>query len=57
MRWEKFIEHIKALQNGEKSEEIDWFKVEWDWVLGDISYTKKVRHDDLKEISKGIFDE
>ena len=57
MRWEKFIEHIKALQNGEKPEDIDWFKVEWDWVLGETSYTKKVRHDDLKVISKSIFKE
>ena len=57
MRWEKFIEHIKALQSGEKPEEIDWFKVEWDWVLGETSYTKKVRHDDLKIISKSIFEE
>ena len=57
MRWEKFIEHIKALQNGEKPEDIDWFKVEWDWVLGETTYTKKVRHDDLKVISKSIFKE
>lgn len=57
MRWEKFIEYIRTLQSGEKSEEIDWFKVEWDWVLSETSYTKKVRHDNLKEISKGIFDE
>ena len=57
MRWENFIEHIKALQSGEKPEEIDWFKVEWDWVLGETTYTKKVRHDDLKVISKSIFKE
>lgn len=57
MRWERFIEYIRTLQSGEKSEEIDWFKVEWDWVISETSYTKKVRHDNLKEISKGIFEE
>lgn len=57
MRWEKFIKFVKALKDGEKPKEIDWFKIEWDWVLGETKYTKKVRHDDLKEINKNIFHE
>ena len=56
MRWEKFIEYVKALKDGEKPTEIDWFKIEWDWVLGETNYTKKVRHDDLKSLCEQILE-
>lgn len=54
MRWEKFLEQVKAEMDGQKSAEIDWFKVEWDWVLGERKFTEKVREDSLKAIGKQI---
>lgn len=56
MRWEKLIEQVKIEMDGGKPQEIDWFKVEWDWVLGDTHYTKKVREDSLKALGKQILD-
>ncbi len=54
MRWEKLIEQVKIEMDGGKPQEIDWFKVEWDWVLQDTKYTKKVREDSLKALGKQI---
>ncbi len=54
MRWEKLIEQVKIEMDGGKPQEIDWFKVEWDWVLSDTKYTKKVREDSLKALGKQI---
>ena len=54
MRWEKFIEQVKIEMDGGKQTEIDWFKVEWDWVLGETKYTKKVREDSLKALGKQV---
>lgn len=56
MRWEKLIEQVKIEMDGGKSQEIDWFKHEWDWVLSDTKYTKKVREDSLKALGKQILD-
>ena len=56
MRWEKFIEQVKIEMDGGKQTEIDWFKVEWDWVLGETKYTKKVREDSLKALGKLILE-
>ncbi len=55
MRWEKLIEQVQIEMDGGKPQEIDWFKIEWDWVLSDTHYTKKVREDSLKALSKQIF--
>lgn len=54
MRWEKFLEQVKAEMDGKKSADVDWFKVEWDWVLEDATFTEKVREDSLKAIGKQI---
>lgn len=54
MRWEKLAEQVKIEMDGGKPQEIDWFKVEWDWVLGETKYTKKVREDSLKALGKQI---
>ena len=54
MRWQKFLEQVKAEMDGQKSAEIDWFKVEWDWVLGERKFTEKVREDSLKAIEKQV---
>jgi alpha-N-acetylglucosaminidase len=54
MRWEKFLEQVKAEADGQKPAEIDWFKIEWDWVLGERKFTEKVREDSLKAIGKQI---
>ncbi len=54
MRWEKFLEQVKTEMDGQKQTEIDWFKVEWDWVLSETTFTKKVREDSLKAIGKQI---
>lgn len=56
MRWEKLVEQVKIEMDGGKPQEIDWFKVEWDWVLKDTHYTKKVREDSLKALGKQILD-
>lgn len=56
MRWEKFIEKVKTEMDGGKPADIDWFKVEWDWVLADTDYTKRVREDSLKALGKQILD-
>ncbi len=56
MRWEKLIEQAKIEMDGGKPQEIDWFKVEWDWVLSDTRYTKKVREDSLKALGKQILE-
>ncbi len=54
MRWEKLIEQVQIEMDGGKPQEIDWFKVEWDWVLQETKYTKKVREDSLKALGKQI---
>lgn len=54
MRWEKFLEQVKIEMDSGKQQEIDWFKVEWDWVLGETTFTKKIREDSLKAIGKQI---
>ncbi len=56
MRWEKLINQVKIEMDGGKPQEIDWFKHEWDWVLKDTTYTKKVREDSLKALSKQILE-
>ncbi len=56
MRWEKLIEQVKIEMDGGKPQEIDWFKHEWDWVLADTKYTKKIREDSLKALGKQILD-
>ncbi len=56
MRWERFMNQVKSEMDGGKSAEIDWFKVEWDWVLGETKYTKKVREDSLKALGKQLLD-
>ena len=56
MRWEKFSEQVKAETDGHKPKEIDWFRVEWDWVLSETDYSKKVREDSLKAIGKQILE-
>lgn len=56
MRWEKLIEQVQIEMDGGKPQEIDWFKVEWDWVLADTHYTKKVREDSLKALGKQILE-
>ena len=56
MRWEKLIEQVQIEMDGGKPQEIDWFKVEWDWVLSDTNYTKKVREDSLKALGKQILE-
>ena len=54
MRWERLIEQVKIEMDGGKAQEIDWFRHEWDWVLSDTKYTKKVREDSLKALGKQI---
>lgn len=54
MRWEKLIEQVQIEMDGGKPQEIDWFKLEWDWVLSETKYTKKVREDSLKALGKQI---
>lgn len=54
MRWEKLIEQVKVETDGGKPQEIDWFKLEWEWVLGDTKITKKIREDSLKALAKKI---
>lgn len=56
MRWEKLIEQVKAEMDGGKPEAIDWFKLEWDWVLSETKYTKKTREDSLKALGKQILE-
>ena len=56
MRWEKFIEQVKNEMDGKKPQEIDWFKVEWDWVLSETKFTKKIREDSLKALGKQILE-
>ncbi len=56
MRWEKFMEQVKAEMDGKKPQEIDWFKVEWDWVLSDTQYSKKLRTDSLKALGKQLLE-
>lgn len=56
MRWEKLIEQVQIEMDGGKPQEIDWFKVEWDWVLSETKYTKKVREDSLKALGKQILE-
>lgn len=56
MRWEKLLKQVKVEMDGGKPQEIDWFKLEWDWVLGDTKITKKVREDSLKALAKKILD-
>ena len=56
MRWEKLIEQVQVEMDGGKPQEIDWFKLEWDWVLSETKYTKKVREDSLKALGKQILD-
>lgn len=56
MRWEKLIEQVKIEMDGGKAREIDWFKSEWDWVLGETKYTKKIRTDSLKALGKQILE-
>ena len=54
MRWEKLTEQVKIEMDGGKPQEIDWFKLEWDWVLSETKYTKKIREDSLKALGKQI---
>ena len=54
MRWEKFLEQVKIEMDSGKQQDIDWFKVEWNWVLGETTFTKKVREDSLKAIGKQV---
>lgn len=56
MRWEKFLEKVKTEMDGGKPAPIDWFKLEWDWVLSEPKYTKKVREDSLKALAKQILE-
>lgn len=56
MRWEKFLEQVRIEADGGKARDIDWFKVEWDWVLGDTKLTERTREDSLKALGKQILD-
>ncbi len=56
MRWKKFIEQVKIEMDGGKPQEIDWFKVEWDWVLDDIRCSSKLREDSLKALGKQLLE-
>lgn len=56
MRWEVFLEKLKTEMDGGKAQPIDWFKLEWDWVLSDTRLTKKVREDSLKALAKQILE-
>ena len=56
MRWKKFLEQVKIEMDGGKPQEIDWFKVEWDWVLSETKFTKKVREDSLKALGKQLLE-
>ncbi len=56
MRWEKLTEQVRIEMDGGKPQEIDWFYHEWNWVLSDTDYTKKVREDSLKALAKQILE-
>lgn len=56
MRWEKFIEKVRTEMDGGKPKDIDWFKLEWDWICSDTRLTEKVREDSLKALGKQILD-
>ena len=56
MRWENFLEKVKTEMDGGKPAPIDWFKLEWDWVLSEPKYTKKVREDSLKALAQQILE-
>ncbi len=53
-RWQRYIENVKREMDGLEPEKIDWFKMEWDWVLADTKCTEKTREDNLKALSKSI---
>ncbi len=53
-RWERFINYVKDEMDGKKPESIDWFKMEWDWVIDDTKCTEKLREDSLKALCKQI---
>ncbi|MCR4594618.1 MAG: alpha-N-acetylglucosaminidase [Clostridiales bacterium] len=53
-RWQRFIDSVKLEMDGKEPEKIDWFKMEWDWVLKDTPCSTKVREDNLKALSKSI---
>lgn len=55
-RWDKFIENVKIEMDGGKPAPVDWFKLEWDFVLSDTKFTEKVREDSLKALGKQILD-
>lgn len=57
MRWEKFLEQVRYEMDGKKSQEVDWFRIEWDWVLGETTYSKKVREDSLKALGKQLLED
>ncbi len=57
MRWEKLTEQVKIEMDGGKPDEIDWFYHEWNWVLSDTRFTKKVREDSLKALGKQILEQ
>ncbi|MGN1421003.1 MAG: alpha-N-acetylglucosaminidase TIM-barrel domain-containing protein [Eubacterium sp.] len=56
MRWDKFIEGVRLEAETGRHTEIDWFKLEWDWVLSDTELTQTVRHDNIQELSKQILE-
>ncbi len=56
MRWEEFARLVKEEADGGKALEADWFKIEWDWVLGETKHTVRVREDSLKALGKQILD-
>ena len=55
-RWEKFIDFVKDEMDGKKPKPIDWFRFEWDWVISDTKYSKKLREDSLKALCKQIIE-
>ena len=57
MRWEKLLENVKVEMDGGTPQPIDWFKLEWDWVLKEPKYTDRLREDSLKAIGKQLFNE
>ena len=50
------MEQVKAEMDGGKPQEIDWFKVEWDWVLDDTRCSIKLREDSLKALGKQLLE-
>lgn len=56
-RWVEFLKNAKAEADGGKAENIDWFKLDWDWVLSEPHYTEKLRCDSLKALGKQIISE